>query len=63
MILQYYIQGHSINEIIKTLNTELIHVSNWIKCNKLTLNVSKTFYMVSKPTYSEQDNTVIKLNN
>lgn len=58
-----YVQGHSINEITEILNKELINVSHWIKANKLTLNVTKTFYMVSSFIKSVQDNIDIKLNN
>ena len=28
------------------MNTELGLISEWLKSNKLTLNISKTFYMV-----------------
>ena len=42
-----YIQGHDLNAMKHTLNQELKHVSNWIKCNKLTLNLSKTYSMLS----------------
>lgn len=40
------IQGQDLNYINDTLNTELINVSNWIKSNKLTLNISKTYCML-----------------
>ena len=34
-----------INTLINTLNTELAKVALWFKCNKLSLNVSKTCFM------------------
>ena len=45
-----YIQGHNINEITNILNNELINISDWLISNRLTLNVSKTCYMVSCTT-------------
>ena len=32
-------------ELIATLNSELSNISSWFKCNKLSLNISKTNYM------------------
>ena len=45
------------------MNNELIKVSNWIASNKLTLNVGKTFYMVSSHANLNIDNIDIKINN
>ena len=36
-----FIEGHSFNEVIESLNTELKKVSFWLQSNKLTLNVKK----------------------
>lgn len=58
-----YVQGHNIKDIIAILNKELINVSNWITANKLTLNISKTFYMLSSSIHSIQDNIDVQLNN
>ena len=33
------------NTLIKTFNKEIKHVSNWLKMNKLSLNIGKTNYM------------------
>ena len=35
----------NLNELIDTLNAELRKVSSWFKCNKLSLNISKTNFM------------------
>ena len=32
--------------LVNTVNTELVKVSQWIKANKLTLNVTKSKYMI-----------------
>ena len=35
-----------INNVHSTVNRELVGVDNWLKANKLSLNVSKTSYMI-----------------
>ena len=35
----------NLNELIGTINAELTKVSSWFKCNKLSLNISKTHFM------------------
>ena len=39
-------QGHNLEDLIGTLNTELSSLNEWLLCNKLTLNTKKTYYMV-----------------
>lgn len=58
-----YIRGHDIFEMVNTLNSELIKISDWLTSNKLTLNVSKTFFMVSSFTNLNDVNFNIKLKN
>ena len=58
-----FIQGKNVNEMMVTLNNELIKFSNWIRCNQLTINVSKTFYMVSCGANINLDNISIKIDN
>ena len=41
-----YLSGKELHCLIKLMNTELRLMSEWLKSNKLTLNISKTFYMV-----------------
>ncbi len=50
-----------------TLNTELANVSEWLKVNKLSLNVNKSKYMIlqtnrkqENPLYLLIDNTTIE---
>ena len=35
-----------INNIHATVNRELVGIDNWLKANRLSLNVSKTLYMI-----------------
>ena len=35
-----------INNVHATVNRELVSVYNWLKANRLSLNVSKTSYMI-----------------
>ena len=41
-----YLSCKELHSLIKLMNTELGLVSDWLKSYKLTLNISKTFYMV-----------------
>ena len=40
-----FIEGQSYENVYKVLNEELKKCDNWIKANKLTLNVKKTHFM------------------
>ena len=40
------IEGKEYHKMIFELNIQLIKVSKWLKANKLTLNLSKTHFMV-----------------
>ena len=46
MILIFFLEGNSYNKIILELNTELLKIESWLVANRLTLNVSKTHYMI-----------------
>ena len=41
-----YLEGNSYNKTILELNTELLKIESWLVANRLTLNVSKTHYMI-----------------
>ena len=43
-----------INGVHATVNSELVGVDNWLKTNRLSLNVSKTSYMI----ISNQKNSI-----
>ena len=40
------IEGNNLDVIITSLNSELDRINTWLKYNKLSLNVTKTHYMV-----------------
>ena len=40
------IEGTQVNSIITSLNSELAKLTEWLKVNKVSINVSKTHYMV-----------------
>ena len=44
-----FISGHNIHEMCTLLNTELQKIVLWLNSNKLSLNVSKTHYMLFSP--------------
>ena len=58
-----FIEGHSFNEVIESLNTELKKVSFWLQSNKLTLNVNKSHYMVFHRSRIKHSQTAIKIQN
>ena len=43
-----FLSGRDLDELIRELNTELVLVTEWLKANKLTQNIEKTYYMVSR---------------
>ena len=45
------------NDVIKILNDELRNMSVWFKVTKLSLNVSKTNYMVCSNKWKNSHNT------
>lgn len=47
----------------RIINCELTKVSDWIKVNKLSLNISKTNFMISHPLMSNPANINILIDN
>jgi hypothetical protein len=43
-----FIEGSSINDLIDTMNHELDKIFAWLNANKLSLNISKTHYIIFK---------------
>ena len=41
-----FLNGLDIKQIQNTINKELLNISNWLKANKLSLNVKKTHHMI-----------------
>lgn len=58
-----YLQGRDLQTLQDTFNQELVHLSNWISSNKLSLNHSKTNYMVSHTLLSHPNVINIKIEN
>ena len=40
------IEGNNLDVIITSLNSELERINTWLKCHKLSLNVTKTHHVV-----------------
>ena len=40
------LSGSDLQKRVREMNTELELISEWLKANKLTLNIVKTYYMV-----------------
>ena len=41
-----YVQGGNLQELESTLNEELARIDEWLCCNRLSLNIDKTYYMI-----------------
>ena len=58
-----FIAGNDINAVCTQLNGDLGLVQEWLACNKLSLNVKKTHYMVFTPRNKNIKDMDIKINN
>ena len=38
--------GKNLSELRESLNEDLVNIEEWLRCNKLSLNVLKTNYMI-----------------
>ena len=60
----FQLSGKNIDELFSCLNEELTRASEWFKCNKLTLNISKTKYMIFRAKNMPLDNSIsLKIGN
>ena len=41
-----FASGSDVNNVPANVNRQLVGVDNWLKANRLSLNVSKTSYMI-----------------
>ena len=58
-----FLSHNSYNELHNLLNKELLHVDLWFKVNKLSLNISKTNYMIfSNKKTKDMETLKIKIN-
>ena len=37
---------NNLNTLTNNINTELIKIDEWLKCNKLSVNIKKTHYII-----------------
>ena len=58
-----FITGNDTAEMCAKLNDDLKGISEWLCCNKLSLNVSKTHYMVFSPRSKTISNLDVRINN
>lgn len=58
-----FLQGRDIYHIQAVANRALVSVSNWLKSNKLTLNLNKTQFMISQPLMTQPITIDIKIDN
>ena len=49
MILAFFYSHKDPNQLIRVMNCELSKISEWLKVNKLSLNVAKTNYILFRP--------------
>ena len=50
-----YLSDKNVNALYDTMNSELHEVSNWFKCNKLSLNATKTNLMLLGTTHKTKN--------
>ena len=58
-----FINGDDLSQMAQTLNAELDNISNWLKGNKLSLNVKKNHYtcMILTSKRTPKPDHVIKI--
>ena len=56
-----FITGKDMDTLCHQLNEDLRNVQEWLQCNKLSLNVLKTHYMVFAPRNKLIDDIVVKI--
>ena len=41
-----FLNGRDVNELVTIMNGELLKIVDWLDCNRLSLNVSKTHFIL-----------------
>ena len=54
--------GKHIDELVEKINSELTKIDDWLRCNKLSINVNKTHYLVFCSKSTKVNDLIIKLN-
>ena len=57
------VESDSVSDAIALINIELIKLNIWLQANKLTLNTTKTHYMVFDRGKKQSGNNLLTLNN
>ena len=57
------VESDSVSDAIALMNLELIKLNIWLQANKLTLNTTKTHYMVFDRGVKQSGNNLLTLNN
>ena len=63
-----FVKGRDLNELYEAANLACSQISHWFKCNKLTVNYSKSSYLLFFPdkddvSYIESNNLCISFDN
>ena len=58
-----FISGTNINELINTMNEEMIKIVEWLRVNKLSLNLKKTHFIIFRRNRSKTTNENSNNNN
>ena len=58
----FFCSYKSLKSLVNTSNVELMKVSKWFKCNKLSLNNQKTHFMYFKHSNIHVNNNPISIN-
>ena len=56
-----FITGKDMNVLCRQLNEDLRNIQEWLQCNKLSLNVLKTHYMIFTPKNKVIDDIEVKI--
>ena len=58
-----FLTGENIQSMAEILNEQLINIHEWLCCNKLSLNVLKTHYMIFTPKNKKVNGVSLQINN
>ena len=58
-----YLSGKNASSVIQIVNDQLFHLNNWLLANKLTLNLSKTHFMIFNGRGREMTNEQVLISN
>jgi len=56
-----YISGANLETLLALINRDLVLLSDWFKCNRLSLNIQKTNYIIFSKKTPNKDNIQVKI--